>query len=153
VQQTLRRPIPRPATSSLLVASAAVMLAGCASADDFLANVAVPALPTTSSTTTHQGPAAMDLGTDGGAPSNLVVTAHQRDYLNTLDATGVHPASDLLALSIGSYICQAQAAGQSDQAVRDFVLPLVREDRKHAAAAQVDAATDEYIRVATDRLC
>ena len=38
------------------------------------------------------------------------------------------PSSDLLALSIGSYVCQARAAKQSDQAVWDFVVPLVRSD-------------------------
>ena len=38
------------------------------------------------------------------------------------------PSSDLTALSIGSYVCQARAARQTDQAVWDFVLPLVRND-------------------------
>ena len=67
-----------------------------------------------------------------------------------------------MALSIGSYVCQARAAGQSDQAVWDFVLPLVRGDVARLACrcvgcvddrAQVDDATAEYIRIATERLC
>ena len=35
---------------------------------------------------------------------------------------GVTPSSDLSALSIGSYVCQARAARQADQAVWDFVV-------------------------------
>lgn len=96
----------------------------------------------------------------GAQPERLTVTAQQRDYLNALRAAGVRPSTDLLALSIGSYVCQARAAKQSDQAVRDYVTPLVRGDVRHAemnAAApppsEVDAVTADYIRIATDRLC
>ena len=56
------------------------------------------------------------------------MTGQQRAYLDALKAAGVRPSSDLLALSIGSYVCQARAAKQSDQAVRDYVTPLVRND-------------------------
>ena len=56
---------------------------------------------------------------------------------------------------------EAKAAGQSDQAVWDFVFPLVRGDvhdmnpdaTMTAMAPQVHDATAEYIRIATDRLC
>lgn len=96
---------------------------------------------------------------EGDVP-NLTVTAQQRSYLDALKATGVRPSSDLLALSIGSYVCQAQAAKQSDQAVRDYVTPLVRTDVRNTdlntvapPAAEVDAATADYIRIATERLC
>ena len=72
----------------------------------------------------------------------------------------MQPSSELLALSIGSYVCQAHAAGQSPQAVWDFVHPLVSTDVHDAhmssmppTAADIDAATGNYIRIATERLC
>ena len=68
---------------------------------------------------------------------------------------------DLIALSIGSYVCQSRAAKQSDAAVWDFIVPLVRSDVRDIdnlsstapSAAEVDAVTANYIRIATDRLC
>lgn len=106
-------------------------------------------------------PAAAGPDAGGAQPGNLVVTGQQRTYLDALAVGGVHPSSDLLALSIGSYVCQARAAGQSDQAVWDFVVPLVRDDVAHAhhnssmaaAASEVHAVTADYIRIATERLC
>ena len=96
----------------------------------------------------------------GTQPSTLTVTRQQRAYLDALKAAGVRPSSDLLALSIGSYVCQARAAKQSDQAVRDYVTPLVRNDVRNTQlnavappASEVDAVTDDYIRIATERLC
>jgi len=90
----------------------------------------------------------------------LTVTGQQRAYLDALRAAGVKPSSDLLALSIGSYVCQARAAKQSDQGVWDFVVPLVRNDVRNnhvssmaPAAGEVDSATADYIRIATERLC
>ncbi|ORB30913.1 DUF732 domain-containing protein [Mycolicibacterium parafortuitum] len=102
---------------------------------------------------------------NAGAKSNaLVVTPNQQDYLDALGAAGVTPSSELSALSIGSYVCQARAAGQPDQAVWDFVAPLVRNDLRGAeesdgaraespSADDTDAATADYIRIATERLC
>jgi hypothetical protein len=94
------------------------------------------------------------------APTTLTVTAQQRGYLDALKASGVHPSSDLMALSIGSYVCQARAAKQSDQSVRDYVTPLVRSDVRNTEmnavappASVVDAATADYIRIASERLC
>jgi hypothetical protein len=65
-----------------------------------------------------------------------------------------------MALSIGSYVCQARAAKQSDQAVHDYVTPLVRGDVRNAQMnavgpppSEVDAVTADYIRIATERLC
>ena len=88
------------------------------------------------------------------------MTARQRSYLDALKATGVKPSSDLIALSIGSYVCQSRAAKQNDQAVWDFVLPLVRSDVRGTRIAsmvpstgEVNAATADYIRIATERLC
>jgi hypothetical protein len=96
----------------------------------------------------------------GTEPNTLTVTHQQRAYLDALRAAGVRPSSDLLALSIGSYVCQARAAKQSDQAVRDYVTPMVRNDVRNVnltvlgpPASEVDAATDDYIRIAAERLC
>lgn len=95
-----------------------------------------------------------------GQKASLAVTGQQRGYLDALKAAGVHPSSELVALSIGSYVCQARAARQNDQAVRAFVLPLVRSDvgAVHPGdaaplTADVDAATASYIRIASDHLC
>lgn len=94
-----------------------------------------------------------------GRSGSLTLTSQQQGYLDALRTAGVTPSSDLLALSIGSYVCQARAAKQNDQAVWDFVLPLVRSDvrtrRSGGAAApgEVDSATSDYIRIATERLC
>ena len=97
---------------------------------------------------------------EGSHPTELTVTAQQRAYLEALEAAGVRPSTDLLALSIGSYVCQARAAKQSEAAVRDYVTPLVRGDvrsRQINAVApppsEVDAVTADYIRIATERLC
>ena len=53
---------------------------------------------------------------EGAEPSMLTVTPQQRTYLDALKAAGVKPSTDLLALSIGSYVCQARAAKQSEAA-------------------------------------
>lgn len=97
---------------------------------------------------------------EGAQPKTLTVTAQQRAYLDALKAAGVRPSTDLLALSIGSYVCQARAAKQSEAAVRDYVTPLVRGDVRdtqlNAVApppSQVDALTADYIRIAAERLC
>lgn len=92
----------------------------------------------------------------------LTLSVQQRAYLNALPAAGVDPSDDLMALRIGSYICQAKSAGQSDQAIWDFVQPLVASDVEDAdvvispvgpTEAQIDAATHRYIRIATEQLC
>ena len=95
-----------------------------------------------------------------GDSNALIVTGQQRAYLDALKAAGVKPSSDLLALSIGSYVCQARAAKQSDQGVWDFVVPLVRSDVRNShmssmapPAGEVNSATADYIRIATERLC
>jgi len=96
---------------------------------------------------------------EGAEPSMLTVTPQQRTYLDALKAAGVKPSTDLLALSIGSYVCQARAAKQSEAAVRDYVTPLVRGDvhstqlNAVAPPSEVDALTADYIRIATDHLC
>lgn len=95
-----------------------------------------------------------------GASGAVQATPRQRAYLDALTRAGVQPSSELLALSIGSYVCQARAADQSDQAVWDFVLPMVRGDVRDShvssqapPAGQVNSVTADYIRIATERLC
>jgi Protein of unknown function (DUF732) len=147
-----------PATS-LLLASAAALLTGCSVGEDMMATIGLPASETTSA---HGQPGAPPPGSTqpGGQSNALVVTAKQQSYLDALKATGVKPSSDLIALSIGSYVCQSRAAKQSDAAVWDYVLPLVRSDVRGThlssmapSAAEVNTATADYIRIATERLC
>lgn len=94
---------------------------------------------------------------------DMVVTPSQHAFLDALTDADVTPSSELSALSIGSYVCQARAARQSDQAVWEFVLPMVRGDvrdshREHHESAappagQVNSETADYIRIATQTLC
>jgi hypothetical protein len=132
-------------------------MTGC-SGDDVMATIGLP----TSETATAHGESSTPPGPiqAGGQSNALVVTAQQREYLHALTIAGVKPSSDLAALSIGSYVCQARAAKQNDQAVWDFVLPLVRSDVRDGrlssiapSSADVDSATSDYIRIATERLC
>jgi hypothetical protein len=120
-------------------------------------SVSPPSTMQTQAQAQGRGPRSPDEGTQ---PNELTVTAQQRTYLDALKAAGIRPSTDLLALSIGSYVCQARAAKQSDQAVRDYVTPLVRSDVRntemHVVApppSEVDAVTADYIRIATERLC
>jgi hypothetical protein len=162
VQHALRRTADlakRPA-ASLLVVSAAALLTACSVADNMMATVG---MPTSETAPAHLQGGARPPGPPqpGGAGSNaLIVTGQQRAYLDALKAAGIKPSSDLLALSIGSYVCQARAAKQSDQAVWDFVVPLVRTDVRDAkmssmapSTGEVDSTTADYIRIATERLC
>jgi hypothetical protein len=153
--------------TSFLVASSAALLTGCSVADDMMATVG---LPTSETAPAHGQSGAQPPGPPqpNGDLDALTVTGQQRAYLDALKAAGVKPSSDLLALSIGSYVCQARAAKQSDQGVWDFVVPLVRSDVRNShmssiaptapgsdspPAAEVNSATADYIRTATERLC
>jgi hypothetical protein len=149
---------------ALAAAGLIAALSGCSAADGLMSSVALPPSDTASAVADTQNQAASmppePPGSGGGQPSTLMVTGQQRAYLDALVAEGVHPSSDLLALSIGSYVCQAHAAGQSPQAVWDFVHPLVSSDVHNAhmssmapTSADVDASTASYIRIATERLC
>ncbi len=95
-----------------------------------------------------------------GRDGQLAISTQQHTYLDELETAGIDPSSDLLALSIGSYVCQARAAKQNDQAVRDFVLPLVRSDvrashsgHRTPTPGEIDAVATDYIRIATEHLC
>jgi hypothetical protein len=143
----------------MLVAATAALLTGCSVADDMMATVGMPTSETESA---HGQPGAQSPGPPqpNGGSNAFTLTGQQRAYLDALKAAGVKPSSDLLALSIGSYVCQARAAKQSDQGVWDFVVPLVRSDVRNShmssmapAADEVNSATADYIRIATDKLC
>src|SRR4029450_10703797 len=132
-----------------MVASSAPLLTGCSVVDDVRATVGLPV------SEAAQAPAAPN--PDSNA---MVVTGQQRAYLDALHTAGIKPSSDLMALRIGSYVCQARAAKQSDQAVWDVVVPLVRGDVRTAhmssmapSSDEVNSATADYIRIATDKLC
>jgi hypothetical protein len=136
-----------------------VLITGCSVADDMMATVG---LPTSETAPAHGENGVQPLGPPqaDGDLDPLTVTGQQRVYLDALKSAGVKPSSDLQALSIGSYVCQARAAKQSDQGVWDFVMPLVRNDVRSShmssmapTADEVNSATAEYIRIATERLC
>jgi hypothetical protein len=151
-----------PAVPSLLViAVVALLLSACAGTGDITARVAPTAQP--GSSTDSDDPGGAMAAPNSSGPSNVAVSPRQRGYLDALAAAGVRPSTDLMALSIGSYVCQGRAAGQSDQAVWDFVFPLVRNDVIDAQdgagadtprpAMSAQDSTVQYIRIATERLC
>jgi hypothetical protein len=141
----------------LVIACTPALLTGCSS-DDVMASIGGPAAQTSAggeATAAPPGPPA-----PSGQSHEIIVTAQQRAFLDTLTAAGVRPSSELRALSIGSYVCQARAAKQDDRAVWDYVLPLVRNDvRKGGMSAMAPSTTDintataDYIRIATEQLC
>jgi hypothetical protein len=149
VQHTVR-------SATLVVAvSAASLLTGCDAGADIMA----PLAPPTSQINGAQ-PQAASSQPEQVPRGELAITSQQHTYLDELKAAGITPSSELLGLSIGSYVCQARAAKQNDQAVRDFVLPLVRSDVRAAHSGQdsptpgeIDAAASDYIRIATEHLC
>ena len=148
---------PLTIVSALLIGIASVMLlGGCATDEDLMTSAAPPR-----GDSSPPAPTAPD----GAVPtlpdiSDIDVTPEQLQYLEALTTAGVRRSSDLTALSIGSYVCQGRAAGQTDQGVWDFVFPLVRGEiydmNPNSAtemAAEVHETTAQYIRIATDRLC
>jgi pimeloyl-ACP methyl ester carboxylesterase len=140
-----------------MAVSTAAVLTAC-SGDDVMATIG---MPTTEAAPAHGTASASLPGPPqtGGGSNALVVTDRQRGYLDGLAAAGVKPSSDLVALSIGSYVCQAHAARHDDQEVWDSVYPLVRSDVTDRvssmvpSAPDVNAMTSDYIRIATERLC
>jgi hypothetical protein len=103
------------------MAPVACLLAGCSSSGgDLISTVALPSQQSVAAAESDGFDVAPphDGGRMTGVPN---LTENQRGYLDDLLAAGVHPANDLRALSIGAYVCQARAAGQSDQAVWDSV--------------------------------
>ena len=139
---------------SLLVASSAG-LAGCSFTDDMVMGLdSQTEAAHGQSTSALPGPDG--LGEDDHA---LVVTQAQRHYLDALHDAGVQPSSELAALRIGSYVCQARFAKHTDEQVWDFVVPLVRNEVGSSVTAiappagEVNKMTDDYIRIASEQLC
>ncbi len=144
---------------SLLVMMAAPAITSCSTDDYTTTEVVIGAQP--GSPTQSEG-----FGLGLAAPEepdsgHVDATPGQRAYLDALAAAGVRSSTSLMALSIGSYVCQARAAGQDADAVWDFVFPVVRGDIEHVvetdpALQSVTSAHDstvQYIRIATERLC
>jgi hypothetical protein len=138
-----------------VVACAALLCSGCTMDDGVITGMGLPA-----SESSSIGSGLQSMGQPPDDEPALVVNPHQRAYLDALTGAGVKPSSDLVALSIGSYVCQARAANQNDQAVWDFVLPMVRGDVRdsHSSVApppagEVNSVTADYIRIATNTLC
>ncbi|MFN6546447.1 hypothetical protein [Mycolicibacterium nivoides] len=139
----------------VVVVSAASLLTACDAGGDIMAPLALP-----TSQVRGAQPQAASAQPQPGSSGELAITSQQHAYLDELKAAGIKPSSELLALSIGSYVCQGRAAKQDDQAVREFVLPLVRSDVRAARSGQesptpgeIDTAATDYIRIATDHLC
>jgi hypothetical protein len=146
----------------VMLASVAVVTGGCSGSvfsleDSTLGTIGMPAAQSTEALAQGmQGP----VPAEGHPEEHFVTTPQQQAYLAALVGAGIHPSDELMALSIGAYVCQARAAKQSEQAVWDFVLPLVRNDVDDAHVSsvapevgEVDTATADYIRIATERLC
>lgn len=138
-----------------LIVGAAVVVSGCSMGDDVIAGVGMP-----SSDTATMGADLRSIRQPPAGESAMVVSPQQQAYLDALKAAGVSPSSELFALTIGSYVCQARAANQTDQAVWDFVLPMVRNDVRNGQSSsiappsgEVNSATSDYIRIASDKLC
>lgn len=134
-------------------------LMGCSSnGNDLLTNVALSAEDSNTAREQVLPPLPGNADEQSG---KLQVTPAQQAYLDALGGAGVRPSSELRALSIGSSVCQAHNAGQSDQAVWDYVVPMVRSDVADArppspypaSDTQVNTVTADYIRIATQRLC
>jgi hypothetical protein len=141
------------------VACATLLVGGCGMSDGVIATMGMPTSETAPAASGAPS-VAQPPGDVDGASGAVHATPRQRAYLDALTRAGVQPSSELLALSIGSYVCQARAANQSDQAVWDFVLPMVRGDVRDShvssqapPAGQVNSVTADYIRIATERLC
>jgi hypothetical protein len=150
-----------------MMAPAAWLLAGCAAGGDLMGTVAVLPQQANGYAGASDMPMAADVGRLSGTPQ---LTPSQRDYLGALAAAGIRPSSDLRALGIGAYVCQARAAGQSEQTVWESVAPMVRSDvvatnaavpqsvdpqapQLAAKATDNDVVVRNVIRIATGRLC
>jgi hypothetical protein len=148
-----------------VLAPAAWLLVGCGAGGDLISTVALPSQQTTGYADGSELPMAADASRLPGRPE---LTPAQKDYLAALDAAGIHPSNELRALSIGAYVCQARAAGQSDQTVWESVAPMVRSgvietpsaspqpaapQPPTAAGMDDNSVVGNVIRIATGRLC
>lgn len=149
---------PHHVVAGVLAPAAWLTLTGCSSSGGDL--ISTVALPSQQSLEASEGDG-MDVAADAGLAGKPSLTPAQRSYLDGLLAAGVQPANELRALSIGAYVCQARAAGQSDQAVWDAVAPMVRSDladSKSATPAEIapldaNTAIGHYVGIAQQKLC
>jgi hypothetical protein len=109
-----------PLVLAATLPAVALLVGGCTDAPDMTAGRRGPAHPS--------GPPDQNSGHGPWRPRTAADHAAPAAYLDGLAAAGVRRSTDLVALSIGSYICQGRAAGQPDQAVWDFVFPMVHGD-------------------------
>lgn len=145
----------------LMLASTAAAVCGCSFSDDVITTIGLPSTQSVGHSADGLGGIAPPAASAaGGRAEHMPVSHQQQSYLDALGTAGVHPSDEIIALTIGSYVCQARAAKQSDQAVWDFVLPLVRADVREVhvssvapPAGEVDSVTADYIRIATEQLC
>lgn len=144
----------------LMLASTAVAACGCSFSDDVITTIGLPSSQSAGHTDGLGSIAPPAASATGGRHEHMPMSHQQQSYLDALGTSGVHPSDEIIALTIGSYVCQARAAKQTDQAVWDFVLPLVRADVREAHVSstapptgEVDSVTADYIRIATDQLC
>ena len=140
------------------MACAALVVSGCGMGDEVMATIGMPS--ETTATDSSAQPFAQVPAVQPGENPEMVVTPAQRAFLDAVTEAGLNPSSELSALNIGSCVCQAKAAKQSDQEVWDFVLPMVRGDVRDSygesvasPAGQVNSETSDYIRIATETLC
>ena len=150
-----------PARTALVagfLGPAAWLLAGCGSGGDLISTVALPSQETTGYAEGADLPLSPEAARQSGKPN---LTPAQSDYLAALAEAGIHSSNDLRALSIGAYVCQARAAGQSDQTVWDSVAPMVRSDVIGVSAGSpqspevtnIDTIVGDFIHIATQKLC
>lgn len=143
-----------------MLGCAAVVMCGCSFSDDMITTIGLPSSTSAGHSDGLGGIAPPAASVAGGRHEHMPMSHQQQSYLDALGTAGVHPSDEIIALTIGSYVCQARAAKQTDQAVWDFVLPLVRADVREAHVSstapptgEVDATTADYIRIATEQLC
>lgn len=144
----------------LMLASTAAAVCGCSFSDDMITTIGLPSSQASGHSDGLGSIAPPAASAAGGYHEHMPMSHQQQSYLDALGTAGVHPSDEMVALTIGSYVCQARAAKQTDQAVWDFVLPLVRADVREAhvssvspPAGEVDTVTSDYIRIATEQLC
>ncbi|MGL4305895.1 MAG: DUF732 domain-containing protein [Mycobacteriaceae bacterium] len=76
-------------------------------------------------------------------------------FLDSLKAAGIqYSGTGDLALNTGTYICQAKAAGQNDEQIKIFVLPMVASEAAGTGATiNAEDVSNKYIQVASANYC
>ena len=155
--------VPPLVPSLLVMASAALLLSGCASAGDITARVAPTAQP--GSSTDSDGPGgAMAAPNVPPVPATSSSRPRQRGYLDALAAAGVRRSTDLMAL-VDRLVRLPGACGRSERpggvGLRRSHWCAATSSTSTSPAPATSAApgevgqdaTAQYIRIATERLC